>query len=162
MRSPSRLHQLRGEYAFVLWDERRRTLFAARDRFGIKPLFYSQTKNGLLFASEVKALHASGVKPAWDEEGFLQIFGGAGNPRGRTLFRDVKSLPPAHYLIAKSGTVSTHQYWDFDYPEEHSVPARQDGEYAEQFCALLDEAVRLRMRADVPVGLLPERRNRFL
>ncbi|MFL6448467.1 MAG: asparagine synthase (glutamine-hydrolyzing) [Bryobacteraceae bacterium] len=146
------LHQLRGEYAFVLWDERQQTLFAARDRFGIKPLFYSQTKDGLFFASEVKALHASGVNLAWDEEGFLQAFGLAGNLGGRTHFRDVRNIPPANYLVVKSGIVSIHQYWDFDYPEERSIQVRQDHEHAEQFCAVLDEAVRLRMRADVPVG----------
>jgi asparagine synthase (glutamine-hydrolysing) len=147
------LHRLRGEYAFVLWDERQRLLFAGRDRFGIKPLFYSQAKEGLFFASEVKALHACGVAPAWDEEGFLQTFWLAGQPAlGQTHFRGVRSVPPAHYLLAKSGTVSTHKYWDFDYPEERDIPVLQDGEYAERFFAVLDEAVRLRMRADVPVG----------
>ena len=146
------VHQLRGEYSFVLWDERQQILFAARDRFGIKPLFYSQTKDGLLFASEVKALHASGVTPAWDEEGFLETFALTGNPLGRTHFRDVRSIPPAHYLVAKSGNVSTHKYWDFDYSEERSIPVLDEHEYAERFLAVLDEAVRLRMRADVPVG----------
>src|SRR3954471_22957211 len=146
------VHQLRGEYAIVLWDERRQILFAARDRFGIKPLFYSQTKQGLFFASEVKALHASGVNAAWDEEGFLQVFGLAGNPIGRTHFRDVVSIPPAHYLVAKSGSISTHGYWDFNYPEERGIPVLQEREYADRFFAVLDEAVRLRMRADVPVG----------
>jgi asparagine synthase (glutamine-hydrolysing) len=146
------VHQLRGEYAFVLWDKRQHTIFAARDRFGIKPLFYSQTNEGLFFASEVKALHASGVNAAWDEEGFLQVFALAGNPLGRTHFRDVRTIPPAHYLIAKCGGISTYKYWDFDYPEERSVRALRDEEYAERFFAVLDEAVRLRMRADVPVG----------
>jgi len=146
------VHQLRGEYAFVLWDERNQTLFAARDRFGIKPLFYAQTKDGLLLGSEVKALHASGVEAAWDEEGFLHAFGLAGSIDGRTHFRGVRSIPPAHYLVAKAGHISTHQYWDFDYPEERSIAARQNGDYAEEFRAVLEEAVRLRMRADVPVG----------
>lgn len=146
------VHQLRGEYSFVLWDERQHILFAARDRFGIKPLFYSQTKEGLLLASEVKALHASGVRPAWDEEGFLQAFAFTGNPLGRTHFRDVRSIPPAHCLVAKSGNVSTHKYWDFDYSEERSIPVLDEHEHAARFLAVLDEAVRLRMRADVPVG----------
>ncbi len=146
------LHHLRGEYAFVLWDERQGVLFAARDRFGIKPLFYSETKEALFFASEVKALHACGVEAAWDEEGFLRTFGLAGNTTGRTHFRRVRSIPPAHDLLAKSGRVSTYKYWDFDYPEERDIPTLPDGEHAERFLAVLDEAVRLRMRADVPVG----------
>src|SRR4051794_39596338 len=92
-----------------------------------RPLWYQTPvlfadQGWTFFASEVKALHASGVKAAWDEEGFLQVSGLAGNLDGRTHFREVRSIPPAHYLVANSGIVSTHQYWDFDYPEERYSP----------------------------------------
>lgn len=146
------VHHLRGEYAFVLWDQRQQTLFAARDRFGIKPLFHAQINGTLHFASEVKALYACGAPRAWDEEGFLLAFGLAGSGSAQTAFRGVQNVPSGHYLVAKSGSVSLHQYWDFDFPEESSVKLKSDQEYAEEFRAVLDEAVRLRLRADVPVG----------
>jgi asparagine synthase (glutamine-hydrolysing) len=147
------VHRLRGEYAFVLWDERKQVLLAVRDRFGIKPLFYSQKNDRLLFASEVKALHAAGVEPAWDEEGFLQTITLTAPLGGRTLFRNVAQVPPGHYLLAGIDGFSTHSYWDFNYAsEEEMLPAQSDDEYKEQFRAILEDAVRTRLRADVSVG----------
>jgi asparagine synthase (glutamine-hydrolysing) len=147
------VHRLRGEFAFILWDERNRWLFVARDRFGIKPLYYTEQNRRLLFASEVKALVAAGLTPAWDDEGFLQALTLAAPTGARCLFRNVKQIPPGHYLIATQGHTSLHQYWDFDYPEiADRTPAKADAEYAQQFSWLLEDAVRTRMRADVPVA----------
>ncbi len=149
---PECLRDLRGEFAFVLWDTRQRKLFAARDRFGIKPLFYAKVGQRLLFASEVKALHAAGVPAGWDEQGFLENFATSFWP-SPTLFRGISAIPPGHYLTARGTEFSLHRYWDFDYPREEDLPeGRSDEEYAEEFHAALDEAVRLRLRADVPVG----------
>jgi len=146
------VHHLRGEYAFVIWDDRKKTLFAARDRFGIKPLFYSQ-QNGLLsFASEVKALHAAGIEAAWDKEGFLQTFAVGSGIAGHSQFRHISYVPPAHYVIATADNISFHRYWNFDFPVEPIADRYSDQEYKEQFYAVLDEAVRLRLRADVPIG----------
>ena len=149
---PDCLKELRGEFAFVLWDTRNNSLFAARDRFGIKPLFYSQQGARLLFASEVKALHAAGVPAAWDEQGFLEHFATI-SWASLTLFRGVSAIPPGHYLTARGTDLSVHRYWDFNYPLEEDLPeGRSDEDYAVEFGAILDEAVRHRLRADVPVG----------
>jgi asparagine synthase (glutamine-hydrolysing) len=147
------LQQLRGEFAFALWDSRNRTLFAARDRFGIKPLFYAEHEGALYIASEVKALLAAGVPAAWDHESFYQIATSPALP-DRTLFNGVHQVPPGHYLLATSGGFRVKRYWDFDYPEAGALAAHRkpDDFYIEKFRATLDEAVRLRMRADVPVG----------
>ena len=147
------LHHLRGEFAFALWDEPNRTLFAARDRFGIKPLFYAVHEGQLLLASEVKALFAAGVPARWDRASFAQSTSLVVPPQDRTLFAGVRQVPPGHYLLATPGHLSIVRYWDFDYPRG-DAPARPiaDAEYAEQFGSALDEAVRLRLRADVPVG----------
>ncbi len=146
------LHHLRGEFAFVLWDARQRRLFAARDRFGIKPLFYSQLDGRLLFASEAKAMHAAGVPAAWDVQGFMQTFSTT-IAAPQALFQGVPQIPPGHYLLARGTDCSVRKYWDFDYPLEENLPAgRSDEDYAEEFGAMLDAAVRTRLRADVPVG----------
>lgn len=146
------LTHLRGEFAFVLWDEKKKTLFAARDRFGIKPLFYSESNGKLSLASEVKALHATGIEAAWDDDVLSQMVGIHNSVSGRSPFRNVKILPPAHYMVASRETAVIHQYWDFDFPRETDLSVSTDQEYAEQFRSLLDESVKLRMRADVPVG----------
>jgi asparagine synthase (glutamine-hydrolysing) len=146
------LHRLRGEFAFVLWDETNRTIFAARDRFGIKPLFYASHGETLYFASEVKALFAAGVPARWDAESVYHCveFGGH---QVRTLFDGVFQVPPGHYLIATEKHVQLNQYWDFDYPRaELAAPKRSDADYAAEFRHVLEEAVRIRLRADVPVG----------
>ena len=146
------LHRLRGEYAFVLWDETSHAMIAARDRFGIKPLFYALHNETLYFASEVKALFAAGVPARWDAESVYNAveFGGY---QMRTLYDGIFQIPPGHYLIATEKHLQVNQYWDFDYPLASDATARRsDAEYAEEFRDVLEEAVRIRLRADVPVG----------
>jgi asparagine synthase (glutamine-hydrolysing) len=146
------LHRLRGEFAFVVWDERNRTFFAARDRFGIKPLFYAHYEGTLYFASEVKALFAAGVPARWDSESVYHSVA-LGGSQARTLFDGVFQIPPGHYLIGGDKHVQVNQYWDFHYPRaDVAMPQRSDADWAEEFRFALDEAVRIRLRADVPVG----------
>jgi asparagine synthase (glutamine-hydrolysing) len=144
---------LEGEFAFVLWDEREQTLFAARDRFGAKPLYYSQNKNELLFASEIKGLQQAGVTLAWNHQGLLEKLILQTSLAGRTVFQGVQELPAGHYLLYKNGTSAVRQYWDLCYPlEENLPPPQSDDSYAETLLALLDQAVHTRMKSDVPVG----------
>ena len=146
------LHRLRGEFAFVLWDETNRTIFAARDRFGIKPLFYAFHNETLYLASEVKALFVAGVPARWDAESVYHAVEMGGH-QTRTLFDGVFQVPPGHYLIATDRHVQLHQYWDFNYPKSNGhVSLRSDADYAAEFRHALEEAVRIRLRADVPVG----------
>ena len=147
------LSSLRGEFAFVIWDQRNQQLFAARDRFGIKPLFYTVFDGALYLASEVKALFAAGVPARWDEEAFYSSALFQYMPGGRTLFAGVYQVPPGHFLIATEGDLRLVRYWDFDYAREGAIDRPlAEPEYVERFATLFDEAVRLRMRADVAVG----------
>lgn len=146
------LHRLRGEFAFVIWDETNRTIFAGRDRFGIKPLFYAFHNDTLYLASEVKALFAAGVPRRWDAESVYHSVE-LGGHAVRTLFDGVFQVPPGHYLIATDKHFQLHRYWDFNYPKSNGhLPQRSDAEYAVEFRQALEEAVRIRLRADVPVG----------
>ena len=146
------LHRLRGEFAFVLWDETNRTIFAARDRFGIKPLYYAFHGETLYFASEVKALFAAGVPARWDAESVSQSVEYGGH-QVRTLYEGVFQVPPGHYLLATDKHTQLVRYWDFDYPKADPKAAlRSDADYVAEFRFALEEAVRLRLRADVPVG----------
>lgn len=141
------LDDLRGEFAFAVWDEKRETLFAARDRFGIKPLFYARTRDALIVASEVKALFEAGAVAAWDAESvFHHIF--FAQHQDRTLFEGVRQVPAGHYLLAGRDSVEIVRYWDADYP---SAGRTQDVDMRD-VRAMIEECVRLRMRADVPVG----------
>jgi asparagine synthase (glutamine-hydrolysing) len=146
------LHHLRGEFAFILWDESKQLLFAARDRFGIKPLFYAMVDDTLYLASEAKALFAAGVPARWDRESFFQQLFVYVN-QDRTLFEGVYQVPPGHYLLATHQGIQIVRYWDLDYPiAGAATPSRSNAEYIEQFREVLDEAIRIRLRADVPVG----------
>ena len=95
----------------MLWDENHRTLFAARDRFGIKPLFYAIHRETLYLASEVKALFEAGVPARWDAESVAQATE-FGSHQVRTLFDGVFQVPPGHYLIATDRHIELRQYWD--------------------------------------------------
>lgn len=146
------LERLRGEFAFVLWDESNGLLIAARDRFGVKPLYYTQHGDSLLLASEAKALLAAGVPARWDHEAFYQV-SHVYFEQDRSLFAGIKQVPPGCYLHASNGHVRIVRYWDFDYPRMDEMPPPADeATYIEQFRDALDESVRIRLRADVPVG----------
>jgi asparagine synthase (glutamine-hydrolysing) len=146
------LQQLRGEFAFVIWDEIEQKLFAARDRFGIKPLFYAQVDGTLYIASEAKALFAAGVAARWDEpSAFQSIFLCMG--QGSSLFKGVEQLPPGHFLTASRDSLKISRYWDVDYPQSDTAPSGVgEQEYITELRKLLDESVSLRMQADVPVA----------
>jgi asparagine synthase (glutamine-hydrolysing) len=146
------LHRLRGEFALVIWDDQARELFAARDRFGVKPLYYAEHRGRLIIASEIKALLACGVPARWDQAAFadhlLVCY-----PAERTLLEGIRQVPPGHYLRAGPDGVSVHPYWDLCYPPEDELPAWTDPR--EPLAAIesaLGDAVRVRMRADVPVA----------
>ncbi|HEY9774540.1 MAG TPA: asparagine synthase (glutamine-hydrolyzing) [Planktothrix sp.] len=146
------LDYLRGEFAIVLWDERKQLLLAARDRFGVKPLVYSVQNGKLFVASEAKAIFAAGVRAAWDAESFFHAANMQYTLPHRTLFAGILQLQPGHYLIAHEGKIETQCYWDLDYACDSDLSATVDERMAiEQFRHQLSEAVRLRMRADIPV-----------
>src|SRR5439155_17253807 len=123
-----------------------------RDGFGIIPRFYAPHDGALYFASGVKALFAGVVPARWDGESVYNS-GGIGGHQMRTLYEGIYQIPPAHYMLATDKHVQINQYWDFNYPRTAEAgPQRSDAEYAEEFRQAFDEAVRLRLRADVPVG----------
>ncbi|MDQ1637744.1 MAG: hypothetical protein QOF62_1083 [Pyrinomonadaceae bacterium] len=148
------LEHLRGMFAFAIWDARKRELFIARDRVGKKPLYYTITTSGtLIFGSELKSLREH---PEFRREISVEAldsyltFGYVPDPL--TIFRDVHKLPPGHHLTFKDGRARVEQYWDFPYENEQENPARNEDECLEELRELLDESVRLRMEADVPLG----------
>ncbi len=145
------VQHLRGEFAFTLWDQRSQTLYAARDRYGIKPLYYSLHDGVLYVASEMKALFAAGVPARWDVEAVhlgVALRGGS-----RTPFLGVRAVPPGHYLVADREGLRLVPYWDIDYPPAGEAAADlAEAPLVARFRALLEEAVRLRLRADVPVA----------
>jgi asparagine synthase (glutamine-hydrolysing) len=147
------LRELRGEFAFALWDERNGLLFAARDRFGIKPLFYAHAGDTLYLASEVKALFAAGVPAGWDHESVYQDLHMIADG-DRTLFEGVYQVPPGHYLLATRQRVQIVPYWDLQYPTaDQPAPVRSESEHIERMHHEMQESIRLRLRADVPVGV---------
>src|SRR5262249_30080414 len=109
------LRHLRGEFAFVLWDGANDTLFAARDRFGIKPLYYTIHRGTLYLASEIKALLAAGVPARWDRAAFFQANHFLGPPPDGSLLERIRPVPPGNSLLASGGRVRLIRYWDFDY-----------------------------------------------
>lgn len=154
---PGCVRRLNGQFALAIWDTRDQSLFLARDRLGVRPLFYTQSDGRLLFASEIKALLSVSRVPAEiDPVSLSQVFTFWSPLSPRTIFRNVVELPPGHYLIARNGALTVRQYWELDFPGDdtpRSGPAaRRIEDYVEEFRALLVDAVRIRLRADVPVG----------
>lgn len=145
--------KLRGMFAFALWDQRKKRLFLARDRVGIKPLYYVLTSDSLIFASEIKALLVDAsvrreVDPAVIDTFLTYLY----TPGSDTLIRGIKKLPPGHYLILENGKVKLSQYWDLEFGTNHRNGNSKLA--AEELTDLLREAVRYHMISDVPVGIL--------
>ncbi|HUE84276.1 MAG TPA: asparagine synthase (glutamine-hydrolyzing) [Pyrinomonadaceae bacterium] len=145
---------LRGMFAFAIWDQRKQELFIARDRLGVKPLYYVHTDDGsLYFGSEIKTLlEARAVKPEINY-GVLSDYLANHAPSGEeTLFLGVKRLLPGHVLTWSDGDVSIRRYWDVDFSKD-GVEVRDDKTYVYQWSELFRESVRLRLMADVPLGM---------
>jgi asparagine synthase (glutamine-hydrolysing) len=147
------LERLRGEFAFILWDSREQRIFAARDRFGIKPLNYAFQGGTMMMASEAKALLALGHPRSWDEESFFHSISMQYLPLDRTHFEGIRQLPPGHFLVYRNGTLRVQEYWDLIYPrEDGSVPTpvtpAEKERLVEEFAALLDDSITIRLDAD--------------
>jgi asparagine synthase (glutamine-hydrolysing) len=147
------LEKLNGDFAFAIWDAVERRLLLARDRMGVRPLFYTEHKGTLYFASEVKALLAvPGIEAELDPVALDQIFTLWAPIAPRTAFRDIFELEPGQMLTRKGGANRLRSYWTLDFPDAGDHDASTGNGDIEELRALLDDSVRLRMRADVPVG----------
>jgi len=149
------IHRFRGMFAFALWDAPRRRLLLARDRLGVKPLYWARAGNRLLFASEIKSILASGLIAAEANETILpEVLATRSTAGSETLFRGIFKLLPGHRLVFQDGDVRVEQYWDLplDGPDP-SLDKIGDDRLVEQFRDLLQESVRLRLMADVPLGM---------
>ena len=143
------VNHFRGMFAFVLWDEARQTLVCARDRFGIKPLYYTVVDGVLFLASEVKALLPFMPRVETDLDGFKDYLTFQFCLAGKTLFKGVSELLPGHLLLVRNGRIETRRYWEVYYQPDFDHTARY---FEEKVRALLEESVTLHLRADVPVG----------
>ena len=144
---------LRGMFAFAIWDTRKQELFIARDRLGVKPLYYVHTEDGsLYFGSEIKTLlEARAVKPEINYATLSDYLANHAPSGEETLFLGVKRLLPGHILTWRDGAVSIRRYWDVDFSKDEVV--RDDETYIKQWSELFRESVRLRLMADVPLGM---------
>jgi asparagine synthase (glutamine-hydrolysing) len=148
---PACLNHLNGQFAIAIWDTRQQTLFLARDRLGVRPLFYTLTDNALIFGSEIKAILAdSRVQASLDPVALDQIFTFWSTLSPRTAFRGIQELPPGHYLLAHQQQVNLERYWTVDFAP--SSPRQDLADYLTEFRELLVNATQIRLRADVPVG----------
>ncbi len=140
-----------GIFAFALWDEKSRRLFLARDHLGVKPLYYVTVKNKLLFASEIKSLlQDKDVKREVDINSLQELFTFRYVPSPRTLFKDILKLPPASSMDCSADGIRTSKFWGWKPLIDYS---RKEEDLVEQYQALLEDAIRLQLRSDVPVGL---------
>ena len=145
------LEYLNGQFAFAIWDKNSKKLFLARDRAGIRPLFYTQNRGRFYFASEIKAIFATGEVPREiDPVSVNQIFTLWCTVPPATAFKGVYELPPGHYLVVQHGKVLIRRYWDLDFSD--SLNGISFEEAKERLRDLLTDATRLQLRADVPVG----------
>ena len=144
---------LRGMFAFAIWDKNKRELFIARDRFGVKPLYYVHDSEGnLFFASEIKALlEAGAVKPEINFNALPDQFANHGTSGDETLYLGVKRLLPGHTLTWKDGRIDIREFWDLSFEPKHEE--RTDAEYIEEWRDLFRRSVELRLMADVPLGM---------
>ncbi|OJD36739.1 asparagine synthase [Diplodia corticola] len=148
------LARLRGEFSLCLYDSRSQLFVAARDRYGIKPLFWrvDDGRCRIEVAAEAKAWLPLGWAPEWDVKSLMEA---GWNHDSRTLFRGVRKVRPGHYLVSQGfgGDVQERMYWDIDYPDKRIPDRRSEQEMVEGVRERLLEAVRIRLRADVPVGI---------
>ena len=149
------MKHLIGEFAFVLYDKRIDTLYAVRDRFGIKPLCWFHDKDQTIISSKAKAIMACGVKAEWDMLSLMQSLSMHYQPTDRTMFANIRQVEPGHILVCKDGTSPKKiKYWEINYPVDTSytqLTLAEERKYTDEFHNLLYESVKTRLISDVPV-----------
>ncbi len=144
-------NRFNGIFAFALWDSNQRRLLIARDHLGVKPLYYTFLGDRILFGSEIKALLADPTCPKEVEiEALSQLFTLRYVPSPRTLFKGIQKLPPGHRMVVQASGIHIERYWK---TTPHIRTDVNEGELIEEYQSLVEDAVRLQMRSDVPVGL---------
>lgn len=149
------LDKLVGMFAFIIWDEAAKTAFAARDRFGVKPLYYHETADGtLLIASEIKALHAAGVPKVPDQEAWATYFTyGISDHSEQTFWKGINSLPAGHKISWKANSTNISRWYDLADRTGSDLDLRSESDVESDYFELMKESVKLRFRSDVPVGI---------
>jgi asparagine synthase (glutamine-hydrolysing) len=150
------LNKLNGQFAFLLYDKKRSSVFCARDQMGIAPFFYTLVKDTFIFGSEIKAiLEHPLIAREVDLVGLDQVFTFAGLISPRTMFKNIRSLENGHYIdVNDRGEIKNVEYWDLVYPEgEVKLNGRTEKNYIDRLEELLERSIKLRLRADVPTGL---------
>ncbi len=144
------LDRLRGMFAFAIWDQRRQQLFLARDRVGKKPLYYLEERDRFIFGSEIKAiLKVQGVSRDVDLQALSDYLSLLYIPSPKTIFRSIRKLPAAHYGIVTANSFVVRPYWDLNFYPHHNL---KESQMMEDLIGILDEATRLRMISEVPLG----------
>lgn len=146
---PACVERLRGMFAFAIWDESEQRLFCARDRFGIKPLYYAVVGGTLLCASEAKALIPFLPAIETDLDALKDYVAFQFCLAGKTLFRGIQELLPGHTLIARNGAICVERYWEVHFEPEFG---RNEESFTSRLRELVEESVRFHLRSDVPVG----------
>jgi asparagine synthase (glutamine-hydrolysing) len=149
---PDCLTRMNGQFAIALWDAKKRKLFLARDRLGVRPLYYTIQNGQLIFGSEIKAILAyPGVHTQIDSTALDQIFTYWSPLAPRTIFQSIFEVLPAHSMTIEDGVLTEVRYWGLDFTKS-GLPVKQEQEYLEELEVLLIDSTLLRLRADVPVG----------
>jgi asparagine synthase (glutamine-hydrolysing) len=148
------LDAIDGQFAIAAYDRAEHRLILARDRMGICPLFYAQVGDTLLFASEAKALFATGlIAPRLNPRAMDAMLGLGCVPAPWSMYEGVRAVPPGRYLEIQDGGAREKVYWDIPYPDAGDYPTRKESEWADDLFAALEYATRRRLKADVPVGM---------
>ncbi|HEX8292554.1 MAG TPA: asparagine synthase (glutamine-hydrolyzing) [Pyrinomonadaceae bacterium] len=150
------VEDLRGMFAFAIWDARKGELFIARDRLGVKPLYYAHAEDGsLYFASEIKAiLEAGGVRAELNYAALPDYLANHAPSGEETLYRGVRRLLPGHTLLWRDGQVRVERYWDVTFADDGAGgERRREADLIEEWAELFRTSVRLRLMADVPLGM---------
>jgi asparagine synthase (glutamine-hydrolysing) len=144
------LNKLNGMFAIAILDKREHAMYLIRDRIGVKPLYIAEQNKRLIFGSEIKALLLAGIPAARDEEALYHYLTYNYVPAPYTMFKGVRHLMPGHWMKISAAGTSVHQWWDL--ARIQPVHDRSAADWIEEFNAILDDAVRIRLRSDVPIG----------
>jgi asparagine synthase (glutamine-hydrolysing) len=150
---PDCLHKFNGQFAIALWDKQKQELFLARDRVGIRPLFYTLNNGSISFCSEIKGLFQNPeIERKINKRGLAQIFTFWTTITPDTPFENIYELQPGHYMLIKPGTIENHKYWNLSFTASEVNAQKDYNRWIDEFRVLFSDAVKIRLRADVEVA----------